>query len=321
MKTIDQRNSSLDVMKCLSAFMVVLIHYNKVSGECGLLYSEIIRSIARSAVPFFFMVTGYYLPVIVDKGKLNRQISRVLILAIGSTAFYLLFNLISAGSFSSALDYMNTHYTKGTLFSWIVLNDDPAGYHLWYLYGLFYSLVFYAVLYRLKLHAFIPFLTFFMLLALFVANYTETVFTRNYLLGIPCIGCGVMVRKYKIEFGKKQVLLIFMSICFVVAEMLFARNRFGKSFDIYTFNVPLALCMLTGAINNPTIGKGTVWAVIGMKLSAYIYIFHVFVDNMIGRIIDYDSVFSQVSRPFVVFVSSVLFSYFYVKVKDMFHGA
>lgn len=321
MHASSKRNYAVDLLKCFAALMVVFLHYNKVNGDAGIYYSEIIRSITRSAVPLFFMITGYYLPVIIESGGISRQISKVLKLALGSTVFYVSYNLIDARFTSSVNEWLASHYTKGTFFSWIVLNDDPASYHLWYLYALLYSLLFYAGLYRFKFQRFIPVIVICLLLLVFVANYTGVIFVRNYILGIPCIGCGVLVRETKLEMQKIRAFLFPVSIVLVVAEMLFTNFRLGVSFDVYLFSIPLALCMLTWAIDNPSKGAGTVLATIGMKLSAYIYIFHVFVNYVIGKILDFDNIAMQVWRPFIVFMFATLMSYIYVRLKSLLHEA
>ena len=49
-----QRNTSLDLMRWICAFLVVVIHVPIVGAH-------FIMPITRIAVPFFFMITGYYL--------------------------------------------------------------------------------------------------------------------------------------------------------------------------------------------------------------------------------------------------------------------
>lgn len=48
------RNKSLDIMKAVSVYMVIILHY-------GFSYCwEYVSIIANCAVPFFFMISGYY---------------------------------------------------------------------------------------------------------------------------------------------------------------------------------------------------------------------------------------------------------------------
>ena len=49
------RNKSLDAAKAIAAFLVVFIHIS-FPGMTG----RIIKTLARSAVPFFFMVSGFF---------------------------------------------------------------------------------------------------------------------------------------------------------------------------------------------------------------------------------------------------------------------
>lgn len=46
-KQMPQRNYALDVLKCIAALMIVFLQYNKVEGEYGIFYSDVIRSITK----------------------------------------------------------------------------------------------------------------------------------------------------------------------------------------------------------------------------------------------------------------------------------
>lgn len=310
-----QRNYALDVLKCIAALMIVFLHYNRVEGEYGILYSDIMRSITRVAVPLFFMITGYYLPVIAARCRLFEQIRKVLVMALCSSLFYFSYRLVDAYFNESLMEWLTGHYTPSTIFVWLVFNDAPSGYHLWYLYALLYSLLFYAAIYKVDIPQYIPHITIALFCVVLVANYTDLIFVRNYFLGIPCIGCGVMIREGVFRIPYRKVLFV-VSLFLVIAEMLIVKYYLGKTFDVYTFSIPLALCLLTWAIDNPQVGENTVWATIGLKYSAYIYILHVFVDNMIGRVISYDTTVLQLARPFIVFVITLLFSIILVKIKN-----
>lgn len=316
MKQIQTRNYSLDTLKCIASILIVFLHYNKVQGNIGELYSDIVRAIARSAVPFFFMITGYYLPVIAKNGGVHLQIYKAMRLAFGATAFYFTYRCVDALCAGNVMQWIYEHYTIGTIFTWLVLNDDPCGYHLWYLYGLLYSLFFYQCIYKARKSSWIPYITCAMSLIVIVSNYTGMLFVRNYLLGIPCIGVGIIIRNNNI--GTKDSILksvIPLCIILIVTEMFFVKNSIGITFDVYTFSIPLAASLLLYAIKHPNIGKGNV-SIVGLKYSAYIYIFHVFVDNIIGKFIEYDIVYLQLIRPVTTFGASLLFSMLYVNIKN-----
>ena len=51
----------LDRMRLLAAILVVAIHTAPLSSYCPTLDFWLTRVLARLAVPFFFMITGYFL--------------------------------------------------------------------------------------------------------------------------------------------------------------------------------------------------------------------------------------------------------------------
>ena len=315
------RNHSLDTLKCVASILIVFLHYNKVDGYYGVLYSDVVRAIARCAVPLFFMITGYYLPIVASKGELYRQVKKVVRLALGATAFYFSYRCVDALCAGELMQWLQEHYPPGAVFSWLILNDDPSGYHLWYLYGLLYSLIFYQYLYKVEKQGLISYITCAMFMLVVVSNYTGILFVRNYLLGIPCIGMGIMIRNNQLKL-KDHILKLAILLCMVliIVEMQFVKNWLGVSFDIYTLSASLSACLLIFGIKHPNIGKEIGISVIGMKYSAYIYIFHVFVDNIIGKFVVYDTVLLQIIRPFTTFGASLLFSILYVNFKNRIYG-
>lgn len=66
------RNNNLDILKAISAFLVVCIHI-KFPGKFG----EYINIIAALAVPIFFMITGYYYENMKKKGKSRKANTKI----------------------------------------------------------------------------------------------------------------------------------------------------------------------------------------------------------------------------------------------------
>ena len=70
-----QRNISLDIAKAVCTFMVVFLH----AGENNAIETYI-KIICTCAVPFFFLVSGYYLSLNVTAGKtdyVSRQLKKI----------------------------------------------------------------------------------------------------------------------------------------------------------------------------------------------------------------------------------------------------
>lgn len=77
------RTTSLDVAKCLAAFLVVAIH-----ADFPGMFGKYVNAWARIAGPLFFIISGYYYPILASQGKQKRQIRKLLkYLLIGSTVF------------------------------------------------------------------------------------------------------------------------------------------------------------------------------------------------------------------------------------------
>lgn len=118
----------IDYFKITAAFLVVAIHTSPLSSFSSNGDFLLTRIIARIAVPFFLMVTGYFVirPYLfhqsVDSTPLFRFIKKTLFLYIAAIILYLPINLY-AGHFNgmNILDILRMLVFDGTL------------YHLWYL--------------------------------------------------------------------------------------------------------------------------------------------------------------------------------------------
>lgn len=132
-----------DILKYVFVFFVVCIHtpFPDVAGE----YFTVLT---RIAVPILFMITGFYYSAIVERGRIGEQIKKLFILAFEANLLYLLLKCLYA--FASGDGFM--HYISGTFtlkntVKFIVLNDSPFSYHLWYLGAILYVLL---VVYALR---------------------------------------------------------------------------------------------------------------------------------------------------------------------------
>ncbi len=121
-------SGGLDYFKLAAAFLVVAIHTSPLSVVSPAADFILTRIIARTAVPFFFMVSGYFLlPQYIFKGSvdvcpLRRFLKKTCLLYAAAIIIYLPINLY-AGHF----DAVNVF----SVFRMIVF--DGTFYHLWYL--------------------------------------------------------------------------------------------------------------------------------------------------------------------------------------------
>ena len=126
--TRDKQYEGLDYFKAAAAFLVMAIHTSPLasfSEEADFIFT---RVIARTAVPFFFMVTGYFLlPQYLfrrsmDRRPLLQSIKKHVLLYVAAILLYLPVNLY-VGHF----DEMSV----GSFFRMLFV--DGSFYHLWYL--------------------------------------------------------------------------------------------------------------------------------------------------------------------------------------------
>ena len=126
--TKERQYGGLDYFKLAAAFLVAAIHTSPLASFSADMDFIFTRVIARVAVPFFFMVTGYFLlPQYVfgrsmDRRPLLRCLKKLLYLYLTGIFLYLPVNLY-AGQFRDPgiRDFFRMVLLDGTF------------YHLWYL--------------------------------------------------------------------------------------------------------------------------------------------------------------------------------------------
>lgn len=110
----------IEIFRVVAAFLVVAIHTSPLASYSGTADFVFTRVIARVAVPFFFMVTGYF---VLSKGTgVRRFLKKTAIIYAASAALYLPIN-VYAGHLRGwgLLDLVQQVFFEGTF------------YHLWYL--------------------------------------------------------------------------------------------------------------------------------------------------------------------------------------------
>ena len=115
---------ALDAFRLIAAILVIAIHTSPLSDISSAADFILTRIIARIAVPFFFMTSGFFLfKDGTDKEKLKTFLKSTAILYAVSIILYLPVNIYS-GYFST--DMLLPNIIKDLIF-------DGTFYHLWYL--------------------------------------------------------------------------------------------------------------------------------------------------------------------------------------------
>lgn len=117
-----RETGAVDLFRVLAALLVITIHTAPLSSFDADLDFFLTRVLARTAVPFFFLASGFFLLPGLQTARLKKFLKKALLLYGAATFVYLPVNLY-AGNFNGfgPWDYLRELFMDGTF------------YHLWYL--------------------------------------------------------------------------------------------------------------------------------------------------------------------------------------------
>ena len=299
------RNKSLDAGKAVAAFGVVFIHVS-FPGQTG----QIIKALARSAVPFFFMVSGYFCYYNrrntdnrgnTDKGnqitdKIPAKVHHILKLLAFAVFFYFLWgsmmHLVEKEAIGPWLQEMVKKEHLKELFRYN--STSPLKPHLWFLPALIYCYILDYFIEKLHLGK-LAYLSVPVLLGCFLWRayfgrfqgvFYHTMEYRNYFFtGMPFFLTGQMLHEYEKMLDRKlswQVLFAgaLLGSGITVWEYFGAGAR-----EVYPGNVLLSvslflLCVLYGTkIRGPEH-----LAVLGRAFAFPIYLLHPAVADLMKKL-------------------------------------
>jgi surface polysaccharide O-acyltransferase-like enzyme len=286
----DHEIVSLQVLKALAAFAVVLIHTN-------LIWKGAFVPVYCNAVPLFFMITGYFLlnrDGILTEERLKRSIIKLLKLTFIAQCLFVVFYLIVD---PSVIEAFRVHTIKRVvLFLAVGHNVAP---HLWYLTAIIEALVTFYVALRFKLLRFMPILVVLGIgLNLIAGCYSKLwlcqqlprILSRNFLtIGIPCVYLGMLVRRFehRLFISQKSLLLTLVVLCLIAYLefiLVFHRVKWG---DVYFLTIPTTIVTFIWVLRSNLFNKLAWLASIGRKDSLNIYILHWLVMDIL-RLTPYD---------------------------------
>ena len=273
--SMNNRNYSIDILKFVAAVMVVIVHANDWVGH------QVLMPLARSAVPCFFMISGYLL---YSRGGIGRErlVRNVRHIGVMCAWTFVLFAVVDL------IRMLSTHTlsmpTAKSLIYLFTFNQYPwfVGGHLWYLLAYMYVLVIMVAVdkYRLWrwLFASAPLL---LVLYFVVQGMGRSDCTyRNFLFeGLPYFAVGAMVKHWN-----RHIISRSNRKLFAVATVFFLLSAYAESFITGEFCIKivresyystpfLALFILLFALSTSTTKPN--WASrMGCDYSTYIYIFH-----------------------------------------------
>ena len=253
--------------------------------------------LARTAVPLFFIVSGYFLDDIDEFAtvRLNQKIRRIFKLSISATILYWCWGVILHCVLlqeSSMSIWLKNLVTTNNIFAFIVLNSVPGAGHLWFLFSLLYSYIFLKILYCsgkwkiinlfpaiLILTVLIPYaFVFYGRITGFKINLPISLFRNWLFVGLPFVSIGVIINR-SIECVRQFRASSYATISVVgMVLSLIERSILKKNMDLY-FGTIIAIVALFLFVCVEPGNKLSVLGYIGKKMSTKIYILHyIFVD-------------------------------------------
>lgn len=231
-----QRNNTLEIIKFVASYMVVLIHFYFRDG-----LGSIMDALARFAVPLFFIVSGFY-SYKISLSKIKKRIKNIIWLSIFSTLIYTAFNitmLLLSSNAEGISTYFERYLTSKVLVRLFIFNIPLSSEHLWFLLALIYVYVIFYLVTKYKISdAWVLGISIFFLLLHIILGEIALAFgidfpayiVRNFLLmGVPFFSLGLMAKKYEHNILKTPHLIVFATLVLGVLETCFSRKNIGKN--------------------------------------------------------------------------------------------
>lgn len=282
-------NHSINTMRLMAAFGVICIHS---FASYTSLYRDIISGVSRFAVPFFMMITGYFLyhqDYYLTLHQFKKQIVRFIKIFFQYNILYFFIMLGLNTLQGNAMGYLSYIFNIERVLAFLFLNQSYISEPLWYLGAILYAIIIFYFLIKLKITTFFIPLSIILLSGnLVLGTYNKYIFgqeqsyiyTRNFLFyALPCLLIGYWIHQHKegiIKKIKPEMSTILLGITFllliieIVIDYLFLTNT---NKELYIFTIPFTVFLLFFAIYNPNIGRYAL-SEAGKKYSFYIYILH-----------------------------------------------
>lgn len=301
------RNTTIDTLRIILAILVVYIHLNNTlynrTGLDGLslIFDDIIMILARTAVPIFLAISGYYLyrnNLKAEQASIRRSLRHIVLLTMGSITIYIIVGIVINGASATA-----TRFTSSRFFSMILFDQTsgPLGVGaLWYLLALIACyLIYYFYPYFAKSQKYllaISALLYFWTICIspvygnIILEKESAVFFRNYLgLGLPFFSLGYFYHKYQFQIRQaisnqtiKFAILGFT--LYAIEQVIYlggGHRRYPMEISIM---MPLAVTgILMLATQCPRLLAKTKFPAWSAKYSLYLYIGHTAVLNILSK--------------------------------------
>lgn len=291
------RNLWLDLFKLVMCWMIISIHFVWETYDYHPVY--------RLAVPLFFLISGYFNYRVDAKKKLSgavnfiKRSAKYMVLGF---SFYIVFDFVMCYVDGNGVGYyFTTLFYENILFDFFFLNRPItySGAQLWFLIALFVvSLVHYALVRFEKEKWYRYIVPVGLAIQLFFGAYMRLLqetdmpirYTRNaWFNGLPFFGLGYLLAQ--LDLHKKHWYTYIYLVLAVVFTLLHIPEGHLVEAEVYASTVPAAVFTLLFFLGLKSPKADFYYKWFGKNMSFYVYILHMAVGIVVGRIWNFDDLF------------------------------
>lgn len=269
MKPQMNRNISVDLLKLMMSFLVILIHYPPKLDS--FLWVYIINDITRIAVPVFFMISGFYLFKSVSEKSIEKLLSKLFTIYLSWMIIYFI--------------YYNFIKGDAPIAYYIISNVIEGWFHLWYFPASIMAIFIACMIKNKKTKIIITIsiilLFIFYFLQLEKLNLVNIYAYRNFIFfGLPCVLIGGILYRYETKIKRNTFFYFLIILCPVIIAwyyMFYIEKQVILELPLTSLILSIFIVSLAVKINiKSSINIG--------KLSTVIYLSHPIFINIISHL-------------------------------------
>ena len=320
-----KRNITVDIMKLIASFFVVTLHFPFPN-----LFGQIFFAVARFAVPFFFMISGYFYAKSDKAAQYHSTKSRIRHLALLLLVSELLsFFIRLVAKYDFQYSFFHNIANVFTIFidlyePWKVISFTPLFNHTaWFLVQLIVVYLLYAgftklsILPRIKYWALTAFVLGFCAVRICALIHIALPPYSDYFIlfmGFPFFSLGYFMKERKFTPNLMKNPVVCFVLLLVSIGLSYWESVLFPTADVYLGNILTNVILIILFEHDPGISPEN-WFVkmasyLGNHLSLYIYILHQFVGIILQKIMTAVPIipFYGSVKPIVVFVVTSIIS-------------
>lgn len=280
------RNNALDAAKLLACFFIIFVHVGRFP-ELVAPWGETLRVMARWAVPFFFLASGFTITRIDAESILRRVTKLIAVLFYGSIIYIPILYMQSRDSIMILIDKFISLNT---------LHNGAFG-HLWFIGSLISGVILFWYARQNLSHKASLTISIAIVIMCWMGDVVKSLgyelwffFTFRYLLGFALVYIGWCVGTGKLKFilaYKSAWLVFFLCIFLMGFEYYILLSKFGATHSERQFPlacIPAAFALICICKNSSM--KSNLISEWGVNYSLGIYIIHLFSLYFISLFLD-----------------------------------